>query len=316
MAAQRPSIVCPVDFSEPSRAALNYAAAVAEHLGARLLVVAVEDPLLAATAEAAGLQPLAQQAEEELRHFVGSVVSSPASSRAIIEFAVTVGHPAPEIVRLAEQSGSALIVISSHGRSGLTKRFFGSTTERVLREATVPVLITPPGAPRVTTASDIGRHVQRIVAPIDLTDASPGQVRIAAGIATSLGVPLLLAHVLEPIYVPPRVRLAIPALDHDRRLAAEKKMVEQLAACDSQSPIETLVLTGDVAEEIAGLADTRHAGLIVMGLHSSGRLGRRMGSVTYRVLCLTRALVLALPPAAGTPPRAGAGAVASTSGVR
>jgi hypothetical protein len=48
------------------------------------------------------------------------------------------------------------------------------------------------------------------------------------------------------------------------------------------------------------LANTRGAGLIVIGLHSSGLLGPRMGSVTCRVLCLTPALALALPPVAAT----------------
>jgi nucleotide-binding universal stress UspA family protein len=57
-----------------------------------------------------------------------------------------------------------------------------------------------------------------------------------------------------------------------------------------------VVLTGEPSEEIVELADVRDAHLIVMGLHSSGLVGPRMGSVTYRVLCLTHAMVLALPP--------------------
>jgi nucleotide-binding universal stress UspA family protein len=120
---------------------------------------------------------------------------------------------------------------------------------------------------------------------------------VAAGIANGLGVPLLLAHVLEPMYVPPRVRLAIPDWDRDRRVAAERRLRDLADACESRSSVETLVLTGDASEEIVSVAEARRAGLIVMGLHSSGRLGRRMGTVTYRVLCLTRTLVLAVPPA-------------------
>jgi nucleotide-binding universal stress UspA family protein len=59
-----------------------------------------------------------------------------------------------------------------------------------------------------------------------------------------------------------------------------------------------LVVYGEPAEEIAKVASDRDAGLIVMGLHSSPVLGPRMGSVTYRVLCLAHRLVLALPPTA------------------
>jgi nucleotide-binding universal stress UspA family protein len=299
----RASILCPVDFSEPSRLALGYAAAVAEHLEARLLVLSVEDPLLAAAAHTAGLQDLPQQTEEELRRFVASAWPDAAPPVVTIEVAVTVGKPAGEIVRFAQANACALIVVSSHGRSGLAKTLLGSTTERVLRDTPVPVLITPQNARPVANASDISGHVHRIVAPVDLTDATPGQLAVAGEIATRLGVPLLLAHVLEPIYVPPRVRLAIPTLEDDRRHAAEQKLLEQRAACGSSAAVETLVVAGSVPEEIAAVAEARQAGLIVMGLHSSGRLGRRMGSVTYRVLCLTRALVLALPPAHDGPPR-------------
>jgi nucleotide-binding universal stress UspA family protein len=59
---------------------------------------------------------------------------------------------------------------------------------------------------------------------------------------------------------------------------------------------EALVAYGDPAEEIAKVARDRSAGLIVIGLHASSLMGPRMGSVTYRVLCLTSTLVLALPP--------------------
>ncbi len=294
--SNRPSIVCPVDFSEPSSTALNYAATVANHFGARLLVVTIDDPLLAVAAENAGLQALSQQTEEGLKRFVDSAVQPAAAHAATIEFVVAAGKPAAEILRVAQDSASDLIVMGSHGRSGITKKFFGSTTERVLRETSIPVLVTPATAPRVAAVTDISRHVQRLVAPVDLTEASLQQTRIATGIADALGVPLLLAHVLEPIYVPPRVRLAIPGLDHDRRAEAERQLRELSEACGSRSSVEMLVLAGDASEEIASVAEARRAGLIVMGLHSSGRLGRRMGSVTYRVLCLTHALVLAVPP--------------------
>ena len=59
---------------------------------------------------------------------------------------------------------------------------------------------------------------------------------------------------------------------------------------------ETMVLSGDPSEEITKLVNTRQAHLIVIGLHASGLLGPRMGSVTYRVICMSHAPILALPP--------------------
>jgi nucleotide-binding universal stress UspA family protein len=71
---------------------------------------------------------------------------------------------------------------------------------------------------------------------------------------------------------------------------------------------EALVAYGEPAEEIAKIANDRDAGLIVMGLHSSPVTGPRMGSVTYRVLCLAPRLVLAVPPVP-----AGSGALGAVS---
>jgi nucleotide-binding universal stress UspA family protein len=65
----------------------------------------------------------------------------------------------------------------------------------------------------------------------------------------------------------------------------------------SEVHIEALVVYGDPAEEITKVAADRQAGLILVGLHGSPMLGPRMGSVTYRVLCLTPGIVLAMPPA-------------------
>jgi nucleotide-binding universal stress UspA family protein len=92
----------------------------------------------------------------------------------------------------------------------------------------------------------------------------------------------------------------LPNLEFERRFRAEKSLAELAFAIPPSLRPEALVAYGDPAEEIAKLARDRDAGLIVIGLHASTLLGPRMGSVTYRVLCLTSTLVLALPPAKAT----------------
>jgi nucleotide-binding universal stress UspA family protein len=300
----RPTIVCPVDFSEPSQAALHHAGLLADHFGARLLVLTVDDPTLVSAAEAAGLPPLAQATEEELRRFVSATIAPAAGRAAELEYRISVGKPAAEILRAARESHADAIVLSSHGRSGLGKRFFGSTTERVLRETATPVLVTPGDAARLASLSEIARRVRHVLAPVDLTEASSHQVAVAGAIARGLGAPLILAHVLESIYVPPRLRMAVAGTDALRRGDAETALLGLAASSDAKAPAETMVLRGDPSEEIVKLADTRGAGVVVMGLHSSGLAGPRMGSVTYRVLCQTRAFVVALPPVPAAMPRA------------
>ena len=294
----RPSLLCPVDFSEPSRAALRYAAAIADHFGALLTVVTVDDPLLTEVAATTGrMRSLAQETEDELRRFVDESLAQPSLDPKTIAFRVAIGKPAPTILRTAHEVAAELIVMSSHGPSGVRKMFFGSTTERVLRETTIPVLVTPVDREQPVSVSQASHHVRRILAPVDLTAASPQQVKVAAGLAGAIDVPLILAHVLEPVFVPPAVRLAVPGSDAARRDDADARLAALAASAGPTVTIETLVVGGDPSEEIVKLADTRDARLIVMGLHSSGLLGPRMGSVTYRVLCLANAFVLALPPA-------------------
>jgi nucleotide-binding universal stress UspA family protein len=291
------SVLCPIDFSDPSRSALRYGIAIANHFGARLTLLAVDDPLLVEAAASVGVVPsLTEETMQELRRLGADVLGKPYSQNTNIDFLVRTGKPAVEILRETRKIAADLIVMSSRGHTGVRKMFFGSTTERVLRETTVPVLVTPTEPPQGQSLDEIARYVNRIIAPVDLSEASSRQLAVAAGIAQALSVPLLIAHVLEPLVIPTRVRLAMSGTDEVRRASAEDKLADVAQSLPETVKTEALVVSGDPAEEIVKLTEARHAKLIVMGLHSAMLFGSRMGSVTYRVLSLTHTLVLALPP--------------------
>jgi nucleotide-binding universal stress UspA family protein len=293
----RPTILCPVDFSEASRIALRYGRVLAKHFGGRLLLLAVEDPLLT---EAIGLGTGSvwspDETRRELERFAERALADTTLKAGDLAFEVTVGKPAPEILDVARRHECDVIVMSTHGLTGMRKLFFGSTTERVLRETTVPVLaISVPGEVPATL-HDIRRTVGRILVPVDLTRASVHQVQIARGLSEALQVPFVLTHVVEPVRSPLAARLHLPSINLERKTRAEDALNELIATVPRQLHAEALVAHGDPAEEIAKIARERQAGLIVIGLHGSPLLGPRMGSVTYRVLCLAPALVLAVPP--------------------
>jgi universal stress protein A len=287
-------VLCPVDFSEASRASLRCAVALADHFRARLTVLTVDDPLLAQVAAHAS-PSLVGETDRELRHFFSSAIERPTAAGAHVAYRVVIGKPAAEILREAREDHADLIVMSSQGRSGARKMFFGSTTERVLRETDVPVLVTP-DTPLLARALTDPRQVTRIIVPVDLTGEPNEHVDVAAAIGAAASVPLLLVHVLEPVFVPYNVRMAMGGVDAARRERAAEHMADLAGRLSRAVAVETLVLSGDPSEEVTKLVDTRRANLIVMGLHSAGALGPRMGSVTYRVLCLSHAPVLALPP--------------------
>jgi nucleotide-binding universal stress UspA family protein len=158
------------------------------------------------------------------------------------------------------------------------------------------VLITPPLNPGHVAVEDAKRLVRRILVPVDLSPASRHQAEVARGLAEALGLPLILVHVIEPLKSRLAARLHLEGIEADRRSVAEDGMNELVATIPSRVRPEGLVVYGDPSEEVAKVARDRDAGLMVVGLHGSPVLSPRMGSVTYRLLCLAPTLVLALPP--------------------
>jgi nucleotide-binding universal stress UspA family protein len=138
------SILCPVDFSSNSRAALRYAAMLARLTDGHLLVLFVDDPLLAtAAARRRGAGAVLASTEHELRRFVEATVGR-MTPRVATTVLTVIGKPAAEIVRTAQKHGCDLIVIGYRGTGRASRLLFGSTTEGVVRAATVPVVAVPP----------------------------------------------------------------------------------------------------------------------------------------------------------------------------
>lgn len=292
-----PSVLCPVDFSDNSRGALRYAALIASRLGARLTLLAVNDPVLVeATQLGAAPDHLVEDTVREVDRFCQRTLEGQLAGIGDVRLEVAAGKPADEILRVARDRRVDLIVMGSHGSTGVRKLFFGSTTERVLRETTVPVLVTPADDAGPVRPEDVDSTVRRILAPVDLTPATAHEVEVASQIAERLRVPLLLLHVIEPVRSMIAAHPRLPKIESERRDRAERHLDELVAAVPPRARPEALVAYGEPAEEIAKVAAEREAGLIIMGLHSSPVLGPRMGSVTYRVLCLAHRLVLAIPP--------------------
>ena len=296
----RAAILCPIDFSDASAGALRYAAVVAAHFDAPLRVVTVENPLLTEALDlGTGVMWTPDDCTRELQDFLASTFGPDLPALHDLTYEVAVGKPAEEILRIAADHSCRLIVMSSHGLTGARKLFFGSTTERVLRETTVPVVVTPAHDSGPLTREDAKRLLRRLLVPIDLSGGSVDQAQVARTIAQTLDLPLILAHVIEPVRTHLAARLHLPGIQADRRERAEERLRELLAGWPATIHAEALVVYGDPAEELAKVAHDRQVGLIVVGLHGSPVLGPRMGSVTYRLLCLTQTVVLAIPPRRG-----------------
>ena len=113
------TIVCPVDFSDHSKLALERAAAWARHFRARLIVVTVVEPLLVnAAAVTYDMDLVREDLLPELRAFVEKTSVAGDAGLPPPEVMVLVGETASEIVALAQREHTQLIVIATHGLSG------------------------------------------------------------------------------------------------------------------------------------------------------------------------------------------------------
>ena len=134
----RPIILVPTDFSTASDAALPHAEALARQKSASLLILHVEEPPLAYGGGEL-YYGLPDPNSERILKMLEDV--RPTDQTVAFTHRLTMGDPAGEIVRIAAEEGVEMIVLGTHGRSGMTRMLMGSVAETVVRRATCPVLV-------------------------------------------------------------------------------------------------------------------------------------------------------------------------------
>ena len=139
-------VLVPIDFSPSSRAALEYATFLAGTLGASLEALHVWEPpgyvgpdtlaLLPVGAGQPGWEQTRTEVRREVDHFLAKASPKPQGHSVRVE----AGEPSDAILNVAKDSGADLIVMGTHGRTGLSRLLIGSVAEAVLRRSTCPVL--------------------------------------------------------------------------------------------------------------------------------------------------------------------------------
>jgi universal stress protein A len=130
-------ILFATDFSPASEGALQYATSLARDSGATLLIVHVEElPLPYAGGEMYLAQP--EYPNPEIRRMLETVV--PPDKNVRYAHRLVMGTAAEDIVKTAEEENADLIVMGTHGRTGLVRVLMGSVAEAVMRHARCPVL--------------------------------------------------------------------------------------------------------------------------------------------------------------------------------
>lgn len=132
------TILFPTDFSEASATAFEYAEDFARGSHGRLLIVHVQEPIYPLVGGELAYLPSTQTNPEELAAELRKIV--PNDSQLTYAHQLLQGDPATEIVNLAKSEHADMIILGTHGRTGVARLLLGSTAEQVLRRAPCPVL--------------------------------------------------------------------------------------------------------------------------------------------------------------------------------
>jgi nucleotide-binding universal stress UspA family protein len=189
-------IVCPIDFSEPSRHAIEHAVSLARWYEAPILALhvhtAVRAPVPAFELVGVGGPGYAEPEVALLRAATDDFVTTVSPFGAAIRVAVEFGMPAAEIVAEGGANPGTLIVMGTRGAGGLEHLLLGSVAEKVLRTASCPVMTVPPRA-RLTSRLPF----KRVLCPIDFSPASQHALALAMSFAREGDAALTLLHVMS-----------------------------------------------------------------------------------------------------------------------
>ncbi len=200
------------------------------------------------------------------------------------------GNPAEQIIEYANKQDIGLIIMSTHGQSGITRGALGSVANKVVRATTQPVaLIRAKGYhPDMRQKGTL----TKLLLTLDGSKVSEASIPYAVELASRLGTKVVLLRVLEMSYGAfSSAGEAFVAYYSEDQMEADKALgkdyLETIAGKLKQKgvTVETQVRFGDAAEEIISLASEIHADLVVMSTHGRSGIGRWVfGSVAEKVL--------------------------------
>ena len=290
-------ILCPVDFSDVSRQAIDHAVLMARWYKARITALHVTNPMVIPSTDftVVGYGPAVALTDEEIKEAREQVVAYFSVAKLIdVDVLIDGGHPANRILERAASLPADLIVIGTHGMGGFERLVLGSVTEKVLRKASCPVMTVPPHA---QTTSQL--PFKRLLCPVDFSDSSLAALELALSLAQEGDAQLTILHVFEwsadgePLT---NRHFAVP--EYRREVENEYGGKLQALVPDSVRTWcrpTTRIAHGKAYREILAAATQDGADLIVMGAHGGNALDAVLfGSTTSQVVRRATCPVLTL----------------------
>lgn len=298
-------ILLPLDGSELAERAIEPALMLAKQVNGKVILLQAPVMDLVVSHPVAGgygvLLPeqSSEQAFEEANDYLDHVQSRNRHPEVTLVKLVLEGDPASLIVDTAVSEKADLIVMSTHGRSGLDRFIMGSVTEKVLQKAPCPVLALRTGDP-----------IRNILITLDGSAMAETAVQPGLDLARGLGAHTTILRVdNQESYLDQRELDEINRLEpglaeqvmegfYSRIPDYVRRIVEEYE--QDEGEIDTAIAEGDPADYILRVAADKNADVLVMATH--GRTGLRRwlyGSITHKIMrAANRSMLIVRPPAA------------------
>ncbi|HEX7191431.1 MAG TPA: universal stress protein [Thermoanaerobaculia bacterium] len=238
-------ILVAYDLRDATLPALRYAALLAGRFAAKVTIAYADMSTYPIDLYEATYAPPTEVELQEIRHNIETKAGA-VFRDAPFSIVIENGSPAPSILRVARDRNADVVILGTHGRTGLRRAFLGSIAEEVLHDATIPVLTIGPELRDELAAP------RRIVCPITFSDLARESLVYAAQFAAAFAAELIVVHVVESV---------------DRmKAAAEETLAKTWIPEEVQRlcTYRTVIAHGDIAERVLACADDFDAGLLVI----------------------------------------------------
>lgn len=279
------TILVPLDGSTLSEGALPTATALARKSGARLVLVKAAWP-----PAVLGRSPIEEQFGDvrEAKRYLDEVATRLTRQGYQVSVAVHYTPVAQGILTEVERCQADLVVMTTHGRSGLGRWIFGSVAEAVMSHCPVPVWLVRANAPHALDILTLERP--RLIVPLDGSAFSEAVLEPARDLAHTLDATLVLLRVVVPPPVPTDMSMPTMAPATDLSLQEETEAFSYLSEIAARYMedglrVQTIVRIGLPVEAILEESQVPGTGLVLMATHSRTGMARALlGSVAMEVL--------------------------------
>jgi nucleotide-binding universal stress UspA family protein len=303
-------ILVPLDTSKLAEIALPYAEELARHFGSEVILIHVRTPADAPDNldHRVYISKMAATVEQEMK----KSPDLPRGEKVKVESAVIgspslLTNPAEEILDYAEKENVSLIVMATHGRTGIRRWALGDTANKVARVSKCPVLLI-----RANTDVPKSIHLDNILVPLDGSKHSEAVLPYIENLSSKIKAKISLLNVVEPPYhIYPYSEgmgyyggsgiIKIPYTEEELKPLKEvaEKYVKSVADKLTSQGIETgyEVRAGSADEEIIKAEEEKHPDIVAMSTHGHSGFGRwDHGSIADKVLHHGNAPLLLVRP--------------------